>query len=305
MAIFGQDYFRTRGSMMGFGAIRTILVRIQMPLDRDGRLLELKVPYTVEDIEWPTLRALGGGEKLMVFSSRRGNLPETVNFRTSDPPPPGDFVFTNAANADLAIMPPPQGQQQSMPMRPLPSSRLPAPMPVIPDQALVVEPPPAPTPSPTRSMMPSEPPPSGASAANLQRQAGMRVTVSPEFVDSLVQKFPQYFNFPNQPQGSVSTSTAVESTSIDRTGIGARAPVPIEQRRAESPTQKVAAYCVQQAPEGGASTGNMVPVDANCQCPEGYSRVGECPPKQEAAGGSKWWILLLAGAGIWAYSRRK
>lgn len=188
-----------------------------------------------------------------------------------------------------------------------PSSML---MPGIPDRALVTDSGPGvmTEPSMTSSASTSSASmPSGASAADLQRQPGSRVAVTPEVVEALVREWPNYFYFAKQAQGSVSTSAAVEATLADRVAAqeAGRRIVPIEQRQGEASVQKVAAYCVQQAPEGGASTGNMVPVDANCGCPQGYSRVGECPKTQDSAGGSKWWILLLVGAGVWAYSRRK
>lgn len=309
MAIFGQDYFRTRGSLMGFGASGTIPVKVMYPRAYDGRLEEFTVPYEIQDIEWPVLKTLSDGSKLMVFAQKRGALPKSVNYRSDENVPARDLEFTGADNWNLDFMPPPMGSGdgkfvvEQRTAAPAPAAVAPARaalMPSIPDRALVSEPSPAP------AVTPSQPMPSGASPANLQRQAGSRVTVSPQFVESLVQKWPSYFQFPAQSQGAFSTDPVDPGTlQSARAGAGARAIVPIEKRQAEVPAQKVAAYCVQQAPEGGASTGNMVPVDANCNCPQGYTRVGECPKQQESSGGSKWWILLLVGAGAWAYSRRK
>jgi hypothetical protein len=130
--------------------------------------------------------------------------------------------------------------------------------------------------------------------------------VKQQWIDQLVEQWPSYFQFPDQPQGSVSTSSAVESASPDRVAAqeAGRRIVPIEQRQAEVPAQKVAAYCVKQAPEGVARTGAMVPVDANCNCPEGYSRVGECL-KAQPAESSKWWLWLLAGAGVYYWYNRR
>lgn len=136
-----------------------------------------------------------------------------------------------------------------------------------------------------------------------QREPASRLIVSEDFVNQLLQKYPQYFSFPDYAQGSVSTSAALESTTVDRTGIGGREVRTIEDMRAEAPPQKIAAYCVQIAPEDGASTGAMVPVDANCNCPEGFRRVGECAKPQSDS--SKWWLWLLAGAGVIYWYRRK
>jgi hypothetical protein len=172
----------------------------------------------------------------------------------------------------------------------------------------------APAPSPARMMIPQIPDraivaelaPSAAAPAPSQpitRAAGTRMTVSPEFVQSLVDKWPNYFRFPQYPQGSVSTSAASEVATPDREVAQDRTIRTVEDLRSGASIQKVAAYCVQQAPEGGASTGAMVPVDANCNCPEGFTRVGECAKPQSDS--SKWWLLLLAGAGIYYWSRRK
>lgn len=227
------------------------------------------------------------------FQPRRlGDVSRTAvgpQYEIGDTGPRGGTVVSISPNSDLT-------QSASMFM------------PEIPDRALVTD-------SGRGSMTdagmtssastPSASIPSGASAADLQRQPGSRVAVTPEVVEALVREWPNYFYFAKQAQGSVSTSAAVESTSVETPGVGGREVQTIEEMRAENPAQRVAAYCVQQAAQGGASTGNMVPVDANCGCPEGYVRVGECPKPQDSAGGSKWWILLLVGAGVWAYSRRK
>jgi len=337
MAIFSLGYFHPQRSLRGFGAASgTILVRIAIPRDADRQLVELKVPYEVQDVEWPVLKFMRDGSRLMVFSSRRGDLPSSVNLR-SDREPTWDVQFINAQNKDLDMMPPPSGGSSAPAPRrrapdavaarssmPAEAAPVPQPLPVvrqnvlgpripaaaaaaaatmpqqIPAEALVQEPAPS-----SRSMMPSAPPPTGAAAADLQRGPGTRVTVSPEFVDSLVEKFPQYFNFPDQPQGSVSTSSASEATSVDRPGSFVREPIPLEQLREGAPTYRVAtpAYCLKKVPEGMVGTGEMAPVDANCNCPEGFERIGQCPVPQSS--GSKWWILLLVGAGVWAYSRRK
>lgn len=257
-----------------------------------------------DSLEFP--EALWGDKSAQIsFPRRLGPIPENVFVRVDSMQfitPGFRMPFKGVtANMDLAIRPgsasetaaPTSQPPASFPVSQLPAAFMPRSLidQQIPDAAIVAEPAPSSATAPVAVQQP------------VQRAPGTRITVSKEWADQLLARWPGYFNFPEYRQGSVSTSAAIESTTVDRTGIGGREVRTIEDMRAEATLQKVAAYCVQQAPEGGASTGAMVPVDANCNCPEGFSRVGECPkPKSDS---SKWWLALLAGAGVYYWYKRR